>query len=178
VYRSGVMRHLLFIAFAFSFAGASCETPSGLTRPCPGSKPQTAYYSVTGDCGGYGVITVSVANADSCAIGVLEPTSVGLPTVGAFSDLASQTGYDLDKGNWNLNDPSEGIMNVGTFLSCTSGTAKVAGHFDLNCEQEVCSVGEDEVTCMTGVPCTAHLAETTADAGAVVVPQDAGDSGS
>jgi hypothetical protein len=167
------MKHLLLLAFACSFAGASCETPSPLVRACPGSAVQTAYYRVSGDCGGEGVITVTVASADSCLIGVLEPSGVGLPTVGSFSDLGGQTGYEITKGNWNVNDPGAGSNNVGTFLTCTAGAASSAGVITLACEQNLCIPSENEdVTCTMGM-CTAHLTPASADAGIVVPPQDA-----
>jgi hypothetical protein len=164
------MRYILLLAFAASFAGADCGTPTGLTRTCPGSQPQSVYFGVGGSCGDQGKMEVTVANAGDCNIAVIEPTGIGLPSIGAFSDLGSTTGYDLSKGNWNLNDPSVGIMNVGTFLSCTGGAANAAGDFDLGCEQRVCVVGaSDDVQCSTGVSCTAHLSPASAPAS-----QDAG----
>lgn len=167
------MKYLLLLAFACSFSGASCETPSGLTRTCPGSTVQTAYYSVAGDCGGSGVITVTVAAADSCLIGVLERTGVNLPTAGSFGDLGSQTGFQIAKGNWNLNDPGAGSDNVGTFLTCTSGLASASGEINFTCEQNVCTPSDnDDVTCSVGT-CMAHLTPASADAGIVVPAQDA-----
>jgi hypothetical protein len=161
------MRYLLFLAFAASFAGADCGTPSGLTRTCPGSQPQKAYFGVAGSCGAAGVMEVTVANAGDCDIAVIEPTGIGLPSVGGFNDMGSTTNYELSKGNWNLNDPSVGDMNVGTFLSCTGGAANAAGDFDMNCEQRVCTVGDsDDVQCSTGVSCTAHLSPASAPASA------------
>jgi hypothetical protein len=134
---------------------------------------QTANYAVTGDCGGGGVITVTVASAGTCLIGVLEPSGVGLPTVGSFSDLGGQTGYEITKGNWNLNDPGAGSNNVGTFLTCTAGVASSAGVVNLVCEQNVCVPSDNEdVTCTMGT-CAAHLTPAPADAGIVVPPPDA-----
>jgi hypothetical protein len=157
------MRKLLFLGFAVSLLGAQCGTPTGLTRSCPGSMAQTAYYSVAGSCGDEGTISVTLGMAGSCALGVIEPTGVGLPTVGTFNDLASQTDFQLAKGNWNLDDPSVGTMNVGTFLNCTSGTASSTGEINFTCEENVCAVGDtDDVECNTGGTCTAHLTPTQA----------------
>jgi hypothetical protein len=166
------MRHLLLLALACSFAGASCETPNPLVRSCSGSQVQTAYFKVAGSCGDNGVITVTVASADSCLIGVLEPTGVGLPTVGSFGSAANTTNYELKAGNWNLNDPSLGIGNVGTFLSCTSGAAEASGEINFSCEQNVCVAGDsDDVECQV-TACESHLTPTSADAGAIVPPPE------
>jgi len=172
------MKYVLLFGFALTFVGASCASVTPLHYTCKGSTAQTAYYAVGGSCGEEGVISVSIGSADSCTISVSEPTAVALPTVGSFSDLGNTTGYDLTKGNWNLNDPSAGSMNVGIFLDCTSGVATASGEITLTCEENVCSVGDtDDVQCATGSTCTAHLKPTTApvatpDAGAPTV--DAG----
>jgi hypothetical protein len=167
------MKYLLLLAFACSFSGASCETPSGLTRSCPGSTVQTAYYRVAGSCGAGGVVTVTVASADSCTIGLLEATAVGLPTVGSFGSNAGATDFKLTAGNWNLNDPSLGMGNVGTFLSCTSGAAEASGEINFTCEQNVCMASDsDDVECSV-TTCAAHLTPAPADAGIAVPAQDA-----
>jgi len=154
-------------------SGSPIDAHDSGGRTCAGSTVQTASYAVSGSCGDDGVIAVSVGSADSCTISVSEPADVGLPTTGAFSDLASETGYDLTKGSWDLNNPSSGSMNVGVFLDCTSGPANGAGEIMLTCEENVCSVGDtDDVECTTGSTCTAHLTPTTV-AGAGSTP-DAG----
>ena len=168
------MKYLLFFLLALTFVGADCETPHGLTRYCGGSKVETAYYKVSGSCGANGTMMVTVGSANSCAIGVVEPTAVALPSVGSFNASAGATLFELSKGNWNLDDPSIGIMNVGTFLDCAGSAANAAGDIELTCEENVCAVGDsDDVECNTGGTCVAHLTPTTADAGSRVPPLDA-----
>ena len=172
MYRGAAMKYLFLLGFALTFVGASCASVTPLNRTCSGSTPQTAYYTVEGSCGDDGVIGVSIGSADSCVLSVSEPTAVALPTVGSFNDLGGDTGFKLAKGNWSLSDPSQGDMNVGTFLNCTSGAATATGEITLTCEENVCAPSDtDDVQCQTGGTCTAHLKPTTApvatpDAGA------------
>jgi hypothetical protein len=175
VYRALVIKYLPLAGVALTLLGAQCESANPLYRSCPGSVAQSLYYRSSGDCGAVGVMRVTLSTAGSCALTVDEQTIVGLPSVGSFNDLSSATGYDLAKGNWNLDDPSQGIMNIGTFLSCTGGVANSAGLINLTCEQEVCAVGDsDDVQCSTGVSCSAHLAPISAAEGEAALNPDAG----
>jgi hypothetical protein len=180
-----VMKYLLLAGLAVSFIGADCgSTPTGLTRSCPGSTPQTLRYSVVQGCGDNadGLITLSVGGAGSCALSLLEPSPVGLPTAGYFNDEATTTGYDLAKGNWNLQNPTTDYVVVGDSLSCTAGGANAAGAIALECNITSCGyVGDDDdPTCQTGGTCMVNFTPFlgSLDAGA---PPDAttgsGDAG-
>jgi hypothetical protein len=167
----------LFLAssFAASFVGAQCGNPTPLTRSCPGSTAQTAFYKVTGGCGDPGTISVSVSSAGSCAVNVEEATAVGLPVGGSFS--AASTTYDLTKGSWNLaptNGGSDYMMQGGTYLDCTGTAATAAGDITLTCQKNSCMIGDtDDVVCSTGGSCTAHLSPTSSDAGITADVSDA-----
>ncbi len=169
------MKTLLCVAFALTFIGASCQSVNPLTRSCPGSTVQSVQYLVQGNCGGVGVITVSASMAGQCTLAVLESTSVGLPEEGTFSEAASQTNYQLVKGNWNLQNPPQGQNECNGGLSCNGGTAAADGSVNLTCIITECEMlGDDqEATAVNAGTCTAHLTVFTGDAGVYNNPPDA-----
>jgi len=174
------MRYLLFLGFAASFAGADCGTPSPLTRSCPGSTPVTLrYYVVQGCEAENGYVNISVGTANDCTINVVEPTAVQLPTVGSFNDLASQTGYQLAKGNWNLQDPTmQGNVVAGNSYQCTGRAATASGDITLDCIITSCVQGADDIQCNTAGTCNVHLTPAALDAGTGPSPvMDAGAPG-
>jgi len=178
------MRNLLFFGFgmalALSFVGADCGSVTPPTRSCPGSATATLYYRASGNCGAAGVtgiISASVTSANSCVLSIDEPSTIGLPSAGAFAPAAGP-GYVLADGNWALNTQNtQGPMATGTFLNCSSAAASATGDITLSCEQEVCAIGDsDDVSCSTGTACTTHLTPVAGDASVGVIGTDAGPS--
>jgi hypothetical protein len=167
-------------AFAFTFVGAQCGTPTGLTRTCSGSTVQMEQFRVVGspDCSGSGAMTVSVPMAGSCSISVIEPSTIPLPTSGTFNDSAGATGYDLTKGNWTLEPPPTAMMQQMSSLNCLAGAADTQGNIPLTCNVEMCEVvgDDDEPTCTYGGTCDTELIPFVGDA-AVLNPPPSSDAG-
>ena len=170
------MRYLLFLAFAASLAGANCGTPNGLTRSCPGAKPQSASFRVINGCGGgEGNITATVGMADDCTISILEPSGIGIPTSGYFDTSAGETTFTLSGGDWHLQNPTMTFKVAGTTFDCLGSPAAPGGELNFACNIDSCGIqGQDtDITCNTLGTCTLHLIPTSGDAGMSRSPADA-----
>jgi hypothetical protein len=160
------MRYLLCLLLGLSFVGANCGSANPIVRTCQGSPAQSASFIAEGSCGNTGVITITVGSADSCTLALSEPTDVGLPIAGTFNNLSGATGYVLTRGNWNLQNVTNGTLGDNSGPSCTAGAADANGAITLGCTIIACStVGEDpEPTCAPSGTCTMHLTPASADA--------------
>ena len=120
---------------------------------------------------------VSVPTAGQCALGVTEPTAVGLPTTGTFGESAGGTSYNLSKGNWNLEPPPTGtqIDQAETYLTCTGGAALPGGDITLTCSITSCTQegDDDDYSCNLMGSCQVQLTPSSADAASMVPVVDA-----
>ncbi len=110
----------------------ACGSSAG-NLTCP-TKAQTLSYTAAGSCGGgaaTGTVTFST-HPGFCDIVAKGAANVGLPTQGQFSGTATQTGYDLTKGNW--------------YLFVSEGNAQ-QGSLDVNCDMQMQSGGVVVFTC-------------------------------
>jgi hypothetical protein len=169
------MKYLFLMAFAVTFIGSSCETPTGLTRSCPGSTVQSSRFLAQGSCGDTGVLTIALGTAGACTVTVDGSTTIGLPGMASFNDVASQTKYDITQGNLNFQNATNGTIGDNGGTACSSGAANASGVITLNCTITVCStVGEDlEPTCAPGPTCMMALTPFTGDAAAYNIVPDA-----
>jgi hypothetical protein len=117
---------------------------SSSSTSCP-TKAQSITFSATGSCGEgtTGNVTIST-QPGHCSLVVKGAEAVGLPSQGQFSTAATQTDYDIEKGNWQLSlnrgDAGEGSEDVACDVTATS--AKIL----LSCSSTICP----PVSCQPG----------------------------
>jgi hypothetical protein len=132
----------------------ACEGSSTLT--CPTSA-QTVTFSAVGSCSGAmgGTITVST-EPGLCTFVVTGADNVGLPSQGQFSGSASQTNYDLSKGNWYLS-LTQGNAADGTVDNLCDSSVTPTGVIDLSCSYMSCGPTDCTGASCNDSDCVEHL---------------------
>jgi hypothetical protein len=144
-----------FGLFAFALVVVACgSTPTQLM--CP-TTAQSLTFKAAGSCGGgaaTGTVTIST-QPGLCSLLVMGGPAVGLPSQGQFLGSASETNYDLTKGNWSL-FVNEGNSTDGSeLINCDESEA--SGVVNLACSGMVCPPDDGcGVQCST-VNCVEHL---------------------
>ena len=168
-----IARALLGIALVAVVLAGCTENAKPLARTCP-TPAQTVTFDVTGSCPGAGttgtvrtgVITLSTVPG-LCDLDVANGAAVGLPSHGTFQGTAADTGYDLERGNWQLNSQSPDPKSDPSTDTCDATPGATSGTLLVTCSINACgSSGPDLGSQCVESTCVAHLTPHTADGGA------------
>jgi hypothetical protein len=157
VYLPPVMARRLLALLALAPVALACGSSAG-NLMCP-TTAQSVTFTAAGSCGGgagTGMVTISTQKG-LCTLTVKGGPAVGLPSEGQFSGTATQTGYDLSKGNWYLfvseGNSDEGSIDIECDESMSSSGVITLSCSGTNCPPDDCGGGG---TC-ADIDCEEHL---------------------
>jgi hypothetical protein len=163
VYRRPDMARRVLALLALAPVALACGSTAG-NLTCP-TTAQSLTFTAAGSCGGgaaTGKVTISTqmggdAGSFLCTLTVEGGPAVGLPSQGQFSGTASQTGYDLSKGNWYLfvseGNSTEGSIDILCDESMSSSGVITLSCSGTNCPPDDCGGGGS----CANIDCEEHL---------------------
>ena len=151
----GARRRAGLVMLAWALVPAACaSSPTNLT--CD-TRAQSVSYHAVGSCSGEpgGKITIST-QPGLCSLLVKGAPGVGLPTQGQFFGTATETGYDIRKGNWYLFVGEGSTIDGSLEIICEEST-QASGIIDLACSGSICSPDDGTGGSCTDIDCVEHL---------------------
>jgi hypothetical protein len=139
------MARRLYALLALAPVVLACGSSAG-NLMCPTSSQKLTFTTTGGCCevaggcnGGTGTEPITLTTQPGlCTFTVTGGPAAGLPSQGQFYGTASETGYDLGKGNWYLFTDEGGEDEGSTEVNCEISIAAGTGVISLTCDGTIC----------------------------------------